>query len=108
MPRIDEAKGWPDSFASKHQAEKFIAEHDLAGKKKAERNLWRWLVIDNPDGTISRSLFTQMLIVSYVRQAKKEKWRPSELAMTLAGVPKESARLWKQMDSKRKAKGEAQ
>jgi hypothetical protein len=93
-----------ERFSTRDEAEKYIAEHDLAGKKKARHVGGKWFLVANPEGTINRSLFTKMLYVERVRVAKKEGWLKSELAAALVDVPRDAERIWRQMTRDRKKK----
>lgn len=90
------------TFATRHDAEVYIAERNLAGKKKAQHVLSRWYLVANDKGTVNRSLFTEMLRVHLKRQARAERWRPSELAMALAEVPYRAERLWRGLTPRRR------
>lgn len=86
-----------ERFSTRDEAERYIAEKDLAGKKKARRVGGKWHLVANPEGLINRSLFTKMLYVARVKQAKAEGWRRSELAAALVDVPRDAARIWRGM-----------
>lgn len=95
-----------ERFDTRDEAEKYIAEKDLAGKKKARRIGGKWFLVANTEGTINRSLFTKMLYVLRVKTAKKEGWRKSELAFALVDVPRDAERMWRKIsrDQKKKQK----
>jgi len=92
----------PKRFSTRQEAERFIADNDLGGKKKAQRRGGKWELVANPEGMINRSLFTEMLKADYRKRAKAEGWRPAELACTLADANKRAAKLWREMKGKRK------
>src|SRR5687767_5439093 len=64
----DMAQAFPDSFATRHDAEKEIAKRNLAGIKKPQRLVGRWHLVDNPTGAIGISQFIQCAIVEAQRQ----------------------------------------
>ena len=57
-----------DSFSTRVECERAIARRNLAGKRKAQRVVTRWYIVDNPDDTLTISQFIQCAIVEAERQ----------------------------------------
>jgi hypothetical protein len=93
MPNM--AKAFPDSFSTRGEAERAIAERDLAGKKKPRRLVGRWHLVDNTAGTVSISQAIQCAIV----MAKRE-----GVSLPVSEVAKIAARDFRALVEKRKAK----
>lgn len=65
------AKAFPDSFATRLEAEQFIAEHGLAGKRKPRRLVGRWHLVPNTRDTITLSQFIQCAIVEVRKRGSR-------------------------------------
>jgi len=79
----------PKTFGTRTEAEQYIAERGLAGKRKARHVGGRWFLVSNPKGTISRNLFTWMLIVAHRAAGSRRSNR--ELRMEAAVIWQEAA-----------------
>lgn len=83
------------TFSTRSDAETYLAEHDLAGKKKPQHVGGRWYLVVNREGRINRSLFSAVMRAELRRLARKENWPARQLADKLANVPHESEAIWR-------------
>jgi hypothetical protein len=95
MTRIDEVKGWPDSFSSRVEAEQFIAENGQAGKKKARRVLSRWHLVPNTRDTLTLSQFIQCAIVEVRRRGSR---------LPVSKIAYEASLVWNNLKAERQTR----
>lgn len=89
------------TFPTRSDAETYIAQRNLAGKKKPQHVVSRWYLVTNREGTINRSLFTEILRVEYRRLARREHWPASYLSRKLQNVPADAERIWRELRAKK-------
>ena len=83
-------QSFPDSFATRSEAEKAIARRGLVLTRKASRRLGRWHIVDNPSGAVSVSQFIQLAIATARAQGLTESDR--EIAVRAAQAFRDALR----------------
>jgi hypothetical protein len=83
------------TFSTRNDAERHIAARNLAGRQKPQRVGGKWFLVVNRDGTINRSLFTEVMRVELRKLARRESWPARQLARRLSTVPTDSERIWR-------------
>lgn len=84
-----------NEFSTRNEAETFIAQRNLAGKKKPQRRGGKWFLVDNREGTVNRSLFSEVFRAELRKQARRENWPARYLSRRLLTVPTESEAIWR-------------
>lgn len=92
----------PRTFSTRQEAEHYIAGRNLAGKKKPQTHGGPWYLVVNREGTVNRSLFTEVFRAELRRLARRESWPASKLAHRLQNVPADSEKLWREICAKGK------
>lgn len=82
------------TFSTRSEAEQYIAENGLAGKKKAQRAGGPWMLVANPEGTISRSVFIQLY--------KVERKNLGHTNYKIAQVVADAVKLWNEIKDARR------